>query len=207
MHDMSYFKLLFLVLASALITPAFAETCCPPGFVPDFAPNRCVAIGIPQRTAAPVACVGSNQATSGGSSGGSVYVSPVQNAPGPPCGPSNTTQRWRDEATNRCINALTGSAQFVTCLFEDDQGRSEDTRTGLSCVARQAALAHQCLKRCADWALHSNTCDDSDTNWQNFFGDISGEYFGSARVNLCGPKLRNGLNAIKKVRMRSPFTP
>jgi len=204
---MSYLKLVILFFASAVITPAFAETCCPPGFVPDFAPNRCVAIGMPQRTAAPVACVGTNQRPPGGSSGGSVYVSPVQNAPGPACGPSNTTQQWRDEATNRCISALTGSAQFVACFFEDDHGRLEDTRTGLSCVDRQAALAHQCQKRCADWALNSNTCYDSDTNWQHFFGDISGDHFGSARVDLCGPKLRNGLNAIQKVRVRVPLMP
>jgi hypothetical protein len=204
---MSYLKLVILILASAVITPAFAETCCPSGYVPDFAPNRCVAIGMPQRTAAPVACVGSNQGSSGGGSGGQVYVSPVQNAPGPQCGRSNTTQQWRDEATNRCLSALTGSAQFVNCLFEDDAGRLEDKRTALSCVDRQAALARQCRSICADWALNSNTCNDADTNWRNSFGNISGEHFGSAHVELCGPKLRNGLTGIKKVRVRVPFTP
>ncbi|HXL09207.1 MAG TPA: hypothetical protein VN966_03210, partial [Candidatus Bathyarchaeia archaeon] len=64
----------------------------------------------------------------------------------------NPTKAQVDEATNQCVNALTGSAQLWGCFFEDDAGRAEDKRTGLSCPDRQAALAKQCLKRCADYA-------------------------------------------------------
>lgn len=199
---MRYFKLLILFLAYALITPASAQTCCPAGCVNDFNPNRCVTTGPVQRTCNPVPCAGTG-GSAGGSSGvpGSVVVYPRPS--GPPCGRSNTTQQWRDDATNACLNALSANAQFWGCLFEDDAGRAEDQRTGLSCPLRQQTLANQCRKRCADWALYSNTCDDSDTNWQHAFGDIGGDHFGSARVDLCGPRLRDGFAVIKR---RLPLT-
>src|SRR6202048_4226703 len=64
----------------------------------------------------------------------------------------NPTKAQVDEATNQCVNTLTRSAQLRGCFFEDDAGRAEDTRTGLSCPDRQAALAKQCVKRCANHA-------------------------------------------------------
>jgi hypothetical protein len=105
---------------------------------------------------------------------------------------TNPTKAQVDEATNECVKALTGSAQLRDCFFEDDAGRAEDKRTGLSCPDRQAALAKQCLKRCANYASDTThlVCTGSypNTVWHISFGDISGD--GSARVDLCGPRLR-----------------
>jgi hypothetical protein len=106
----------------------------------------------------------------------------------------NPTKAQVDEATNQCVNALTGSAQFRGCFFEDDAGRAEDKRTGLSCPDRQAALAKQCLKRCANYASDTThlVCTGSypNTVWHISFGDIPGGTGDSARVDLCGPPLR-----------------
>jgi hypothetical protein len=186
---MQYFKLVLLFFAYALITPASAQTCCPAGCVNDFNPNRCVTTGPVQRTCNPVPCAGAS-GSRGGSSGGTGSVVVYQRPP-PPCFPLNTTKASRDAATDQCVSQLSGNAQFIGCLFEDDAGRAEDERTGLSCPARQAALAGQCRKRCADWAASLRTCISSDATWQQFFGDISGQQVGSARVDLCGPRLRD----------------
>jgi hypothetical protein len=55
------------------------------------------------------------------------YVAPRQIPP--QCPLMNPTKAQVDEATNQCVNALTGSAQ-QGCFFEDDDGRAEDERTG-----------------------------------------------------------------------------
>ena len=106
-----------------------------------------------------------------------------------------STKAQVDEATNQCVNTLTGSAQLRGCFFEDDAGRAEDKRTGLSCPDRQAALAKQCLKRCANYASDTShlVCTGSypNTVWHISFGDISGDTGDSARVDLCGPPLRS----------------
>jgi hypothetical protein len=118
----------------------------------------------------------------------------------------NPTKAQVDEATDQCVTALTGSARFRGCFFEDDAGRAEDKRTGLSCSDRQAALAKQCLKRCTDYASDTThlVCAGSypNTVWHVSFGDISGDGVGSARVDLCGPRLR----AILSSRLRQPPT-
>jgi len=107
----------------------------------------------------------------------------------------NPTKAQVDEATNQCVNSLTRSAQLRDCFFEDDAGRAEDKRTGLSCPDRQAALAKQCLKRCANYASDSAhlVCAGSypNTVWHISFGDISADTGTSARVDLCGPLLRS----------------
>jgi len=99
----------------------------------------------------------------------------------------------RRRPQGRCVNALTGSAQLRGCFFEDDAGRAEDKRTGLRCPGRQAALAKQCLKRCANYASDTThlVCSASypNTVWHISFGDISDD--GSARVESCGPPLRS----------------
>ena len=83
----------------------------------------------------------------------------------------------------------------VGCFFEDDAGRAEAKRTGLSCPDRQAALAKQCLKRCTNYASDTTHlgCTGSypNTVWHISFGDISGDTGDSARVDLCGPPLRS----------------
>jgi hypothetical protein len=130
----------------------------------------------------------------------------------------NPTKAQVDEATNQCVNALTGSARLRGCFFEDDAGKAEDKRTGLSCADRQAALAKQCQKRCANYASDTNhlVCSGSypNTVWHISFGDISGDTSDSARVERCGPPLRSilakkpppGLTTVKphKTRRREP---
>ena len=206
-EGMRYLKLLILVLAYALISPAFAQTCCPAGCAPDA--NRCVTTGPLWTRCTPIACAGDSRRPSGESAGPTrehrtaVLARPLRTArtyvaPGqipPQCPLMDPTKAQVDEATNQCVNALTGSAQFRGCFFEDDAGRAEDKRTGLSCPDRQAALAKQCLKRCANYASDTThlVCTGSypNTVWHISFGDISGDTGDSARVDLCGPPLRS----------------
>jgi len=205
---MGYLKLVILVLAYALIPPAFAQTCCPAGCAPEA--DRCVTTGALWTRCIPVACAHGSRKPSGDSAAGPTrkhrksavlarplrtartYVVPSQIPP--QCPLMNPTKAQVDEATNQCVNALTGSAQFWGCFFEDDAGRAEDKRTGLSCPDRQAALAKQCLKRCANYASDTThlVCTGSypNTVWHISFGDISGDTGDSARVDLCGPRLR-----------------
>ena len=111
------------------------------------------------------------------------------------CPLTSPTQAQVDAATNECVNTLTRSAQFLDCFFEDDAGRGEDKRTGLSCPDRQAALAKQCLKRCANYASDAThlVCTGSypNTVWHVSFGDISDDTGNYARVDRCGPPLRS----------------
>ena len=202
---MRYFALAIPALACAL-TPAFAQTCCPAGCAQ--VANRCVTTG-PLARCIPIACADGSRKPSGDSAAGPTrkhrksavlarplrtartYVAPRQIPP--ECPLMNPTKAQVDEATNQCVKALTGSAQFG-CFFENDAGRAEDKRTGLSRPDRQAALAKQCLKRCADYASDTTHlgCAGSYPNsfWHAFFGDISGYRVGSARVDVCGPRLR-----------------
>jgi hypothetical protein len=214
-----YLKPVILVLAYALISPAFAQTCCPAGCAQEA--NRCVTTGPLWTRCIPTACAGGSRRPSGGSSGPTrehrksavlarplrtarTYVAPLQLPP--QCTLMNPTKVQVDEATGQCVNALTGSAQLRGCFFEDDAGRAEDKRTGLSCSERQAALAKQCLKRCADYASDTTHlwCAGMNPNsvWHTFFGDISGDTVGSARVDLCGPRLRASVSS----RLRQPPT-
>jgi len=206
---MRYLKLAILVLAYALISsPAFAQTCCPAGCAPEA--NRCVTTGPLWTRCIPIACAEDSQRPSAGSSDPTrehrksavlarplrtarTYVAPRQLPPD--CPLMNPTRAQVDEATNQCVNGLTRTAQLRDCFFEDDAGRAEDKRTGLSCPDRQAALAKQCLKRCANYASDTThlVCTGSypNTVWHISFGDISGDIGNSARVDLCGPPLRS----------------
>ena len=171
-------------------------TCCPEGCVFSANPNRCLNIG-------------TMDSCSHGPIGQGAQ--PIKCPPPPPDGPpppppphqlyqsptnphctpvpSFPTIADEEDATNQCLSALSADAQVIRCLFEDDADRAEDNRTGLSCALRQAALAQECRTRCENWAQDSNACNDRDTNWQFAFGAISGQQFGSARVDLCGPPL------------------
>ena len=198
---MRYLKLPIPVLAYALISPAFAQTCCHAGCARDG--NRCVPTGPLWTSCIPIACAGDSRRPS---TDGPVpkhraavlarpparsYVAPLQ-IPSH-CPLVDPTKAQVDEATAQCVNALTRNAQFWDCFFEDDAGRTEDKRTGLSCPDRQAALARQCLKRCADYASDTThlVCAGSypNTVWRVSFGEIS-DAIDSARVDLCGPRLR-----------------
>jgi hypothetical protein len=213
-----HLKLAILVLAYALISPAFAQTCCPAGCAPEA--NRCVATGPQWTKCIPIACAEGSRRPSAGSSGprehrksaaparplrtARAYVAPVQIPTD--CSLMNPTKAQVDEAINQCVNKLTGSAQLRNCFFEDDAGRAEDKRTGLSCPERQTALAKQCLKRCANYASDTThlVCAGSypNTVWPISFGDISDDTGNSARVDLCGPRLRASVWS----RLRQPPT-
>ena len=203
---MRYLKLIILFLACAVTSPAFADVCCPSGCVPTYAYNStaCVYTGTQNFCGYGSTCGGGSGRSSGGSGSGQTYVSPVQLPP--QCISMNPTQATVNAATNKCVSDLTGNAQFWGCAFEDDAGKAEDRRTGLTCPEREAALAKQCLKRCAAYASYSTHtfCVGSDPNyvWQLFFGDIQGQFVGSARVDLCGPRLRSGV----ATRLRSSLT-
>ncbi len=206
---MRYLKPAILILAYALISlPAFAQTCCPAGCAPEA--DRCVTTGPLWTRCIPIACPEGSRRPSPASSGPArehrksavlarplraarTYVAPRQIPPH--CPLTNPTKAQVDEATNQCVNALTQSAQLQNCFFEDDAGRAEDKRTGLSCPDRQAALAKQCQKRCANYATDTThlVCTGSypNTVWRISFGDISGDTGNSARVDLCGPPLRS----------------
>jgi hypothetical protein len=202
-------KCAMLFLAYALISsPVFAQTCCPEGCRSEA--NRCVATGPLWTRCVPIACAESSQRSSAGSSGRTrdhrksamlarppstarTYVVPRQIPPH--CQLMTPTKAQVDEATHQCVAALARSAQLQECLFEDDVGRAENKRTGLNCPERQAALAKQCLKRCANYASDTThlMCTGSypKTVWDISFGDISAEAGNSARVDLCGPPLRS----------------
>ena len=122
---MRHLKLAILVLAYALISPAFAQTCCPAGCAPEA--NRCVTIGPQWTKCIPIACAEGSRRPSAGSSGpirehrksavparplrtARAYVAPVQIPTD--CSLMNPTKAQVDEATNQCVNTLTGSAQL-----------------------------------------------------------------------------------------------
>jgi hypothetical protein len=205
---MRYLKQAILVLAYALISsPAFTQTCCPAGCAPEA--NRCVTTGPLWARCIPIACPEGSQRPSAGSFGPTrehrksavlprplrtarTYVAPHQ-IPSD-CPLTSPTQAQVDAATNECVNTLTRSAQ-LDCFFEDDAGRGEDKRTGLSCPDRQAALAKQCLKRCANYASDTThlVCTGSypNTVWHISFGDIPDDTGNYPRVDRCGPPLRS----------------
>ena len=207
---MGYLKLVILVLAYALISPAFAQICCSEGCAREG--SQCVTTGPPWTRCIPIACAvrpsdGSSVPT--GAHGASVLTRPLRTAgtdvTPPQCPWMNPTKAQVDEATDQCVNALTGSAQWRACFFEDNAGRAEDKRTGLSCPDRQAAMAKQCLKRCVGYASDTTKlgCAGSYPNsfWHTFFGDISGDTVGSARVDLCGqPRLRDSVSSSAAAR-------
>ena len=64
---MLYLKWPILVFAYALISPAFAQTCCPDGCAPDA--NRCVTKGPPWTRCIPIACTPDSQRPSGEAAG------------------------------------------------------------------------------------------------------------------------------------------
>src|SRR5262245_21009909 len=197
---MRYLRLVILlsIFGFGFNTTVFGQICCPAGCVQDA--NRCVTIGPNPRTCNSVPCTGGPQRPGGPPVGGGVV-----HFPPPPCILLNRTQAARDAVTNQCVADLRGRAQLWGCLFEDDAGRAEDLRTGLSCPDRQAALASQCRARCAKFAMWEGTCRSRDQAWQEFFGDIDGSAYGSARIDLCGPRLRSSPAVRLQIRNR-PYT-
>ena len=179
-----------IAFACVLTPEAVAQVCCPNGCVQDG--NHCVTTGPNPRSCTPVACApgGSRGPSGGGStSGGASY--PVQ--PSSQCMPAGPTQANIDAATNKCMKALRSNAELFGCMLEDDAGKAEDQRTGMSCPRRQAALAAQCRTRCVNFAKGvTESCGGDDFPnqvWHAVFKDIGGDTVGSARVKDCGPPL------------------
>jgi len=187
---MRRFDLLLASLQLLLVSSAYAAPCCPAGCVQDS--NQCVRAGTNQSCGPLLTCGGSSGGGSSGGGGGTqtgvVFPRPAP----PPCFPVNSTPAARNAATDQCGSSLSANAQLLGCFFEDNAGRAEDARTGLSCPAREAALANQCRGRCAVFASSLFTCSDPNAVWQTAFGSIGGIFVGSARVDLCGPPLRDG---------------
>src|SRR5262245_13907210 len=163
--------------------------------------SRCVTTGPNPRTCRSVPCPSGSPGPNGGLGGGA----PLVIFPRPNCFLLNRTPAARDARTDRCVADLRGRAQLWGCLFEDDAGRAEDLRTGLTCPDRQAALASQCRGRCAKFAMWEGSCRSTDQAWQEFFGDIGGDRYGSARVELCGPRLSSSPAVRLQIRNR-PYT-
>jgi hypothetical protein len=190
---MRYLRLVILVsiFGFGLNTAVFA-VCCPGGCVEN-GYGGCWLNGT-NNYCAPTSlssCQGSSGSSGGGSGGrGGGVVYPPPQPPGCVYLNKNTTAVWR--AIRRCVKALSASAQRFGCSLEDATGRAEDQRTGLSCPARQAALASQCEARCWTFAVHQNNCESEDDLWRGVFGGIGGFSYGFARVDLCGPRLRSG---------------
>jgi hypothetical protein len=197
---MRYLRLVILlsIFGFGFNATTFAQICCPAGCVQDA--SRCVTIGPNPRSCNTVQCRPGNP-PGGGTGGGA----PAVIFPRPTCFLLNRTPAARDARTNQCVADLRGRAQLWGCLFEDDAGRAEDLRTGLSCPDRQAALANQCRARCAKFAMWEGSCRSTDQVWQEFFGDIGGDRYGSARIDLCGPRLRSNPRYVSQIRNR-PYT-
>src|SRR5437879_556228 len=135
-NGMGYLKLVILVLAYALIPPAYAQTCCPAGCAPEV--DRCVTTGPLWTRCIPIACADGSRKPSGDSAAGPTrehrksavlarplrtartYVAPRQIPP--ECPLMNPTKAQADEATHQCVKALTGSAQLWGRCVEDDAG-------------------------------------------------------------------------------------
>src|SRR5260370_22936630 len=141
---MRYLKLVILVLAYALISPAFAQTCCPAGCAPEA--NRCVTTGPLWSRCIPIACADGSRRPFGDSAGPTreqrksavlarplrtarAYVAPRQIPP--ECPLTNPTKAQVHEATNQCGKAVTGGSQLGGCFFKQDTGSAERKRAGL----------------------------------------------------------------------------
>ena len=195
---MRYLRVMMLVSICSLSTPVFADLCCPSGCVPSGYGNACWYTSTNNSCGTGWTCQGPTSRTGGGGVDRGSPAPPISNfQPCPGLGVIGA------ELVKKCMSELSGNAQFFGCfLFEDSAGRAEDARTGLSCPARQAKLASQCQARCSAFAANLQVCSDPNSQWQRFFGDIGGLAFGSARVDLCGPRLASGYRPFPSYRDR-----
>jgi hypothetical protein len=192
-------KTLILIFGVGLNSSVVAQVCCPNGCSPN-GYGGCWRNGT-TNSCGSISCPGSSGTSGGGSGGTNTYVAPQ--IPPPYCPQTYPTPATRDAATNRCVDTLSGNAMFWGCWFEDDAGRAEDKRTGLSCPDRQKALANQCRARCATYVASLSACKDTGVEWQRVFGDIGGFIPGSARVDLCGPRLRTSIGNLIRPRAKN----
>lgn len=194
---------LALALACGVASEAAAQVCCPAGCVQNN--DSCVTTGANPHACQTVTCTGGGSSGSGsgsGSSGGGTGFQPIP-PQGQSCFDLHPTQAKINEVTSWCVSSLVVNAQLIGCLFEDDAGKAEDKRTGLTCAQRQAALARQCNTRCAQFAQRTthrfcSTEGFSDEQWFVVFGDLDGKVVGSARVAGCGPRLKTAISVLKR---------
>jgi hypothetical protein len=172
-----------------LNTPVFAQTCCPAGCsLSGYGPG-CWFNGTTRSCGQAINCPPSTRPTSPTTGQGTPVDVPILQVQ-PRCGdPRYLTPEARAAATNQCIADLAGTATLWGCGFEDDAGRAEDVRTGLSCADRQRALANQCWRLCARFARVRLWCADLNADWQTAFGGLAGNYYGYAYIDRCGPRL------------------
>ena len=184
---MRYLRLVILIsmFGFGLNTTASAQ-CCPAGCKPSGYGNRCWYNNTTNSCGPSFTCPPTSGSGGGGSGGRQTLV--VRQEPPSYC-PKSYPGASRDAAINQCVAALSGNAIVWSCLFEDDAGRAEDYRTGLTCQERQRALANQCRARCTGFVETKTDCYDNHAWWPFHFGDIGGVVYGSARVGLCGPPL------------------
>ena len=185
------------IFGLALNSSVFAQVCCPNGCSPN-GYGGCWVNGT-TNVCGRISCPPPTPPRGGGGGSGNTSVQTQL----PPCTRAFEKQSDIDIATNACLRDLTGNAQFWGCLFEDDAGRAEDQRTGLSCPARQAALAQQCRARCATYVKSLTTCRSITETWQQAFGDIGGTFYGRAHVDLCGPRLRTSIGNLIRPRPKN----
>ena len=204
---------LVLALACGVASEAAGQVCCPTGCVQNN--NACVTAGANPRACQAVPCTGGGSSGSGsGSSGsGQTVAQPILPLPGAQaCFDLQPTQATINEVTNKCISSLVANAQLIGCLFEDEAGKAEDKRTGLTCAKRQAALARQCATRCAQFAqlvTHKSCSTEgfTDQQWFVAFGDLDGKVVGSARVAGCGPRLKTAISISKSDTLKQKNLP
>jgi hypothetical protein len=150
---MRYLGLIVLVSIFGLNTPVFAQTCCPAGGSLAGRGDACWFNGTTRYCGPATNCPPSTTRPPPPPTGHPTSAVPILPVT-PACGdPYYLTPEARAAATNQCIADLAGTATVWRCaFFEDDAGRAEDVRTGLSCPARQRALANQCWRLCARFA-------------------------------------------------------
>ena len=194
---MRYLQLMILVSSCIFFgTPVFADLCCPSGCVPSGYGNGCWHIGTNNSCGAGSICGGASSGSGGGGGTGGGGVFPQR----APCSVWYQTQQNRDDATNQCVTVLTTNAQFWGCLFEDNAGRAED-KDWFSCAGRRP-LAKQCRARCAALPNLSNL-QRARMAVANNVRRYGGSTYGSARVDLCGPRLKTSFFNRRALRAAS----
>src|SRR5690242_2892107 len=101
---MRYLRLIILSLTYSVISPAFADVCCPTGCVPTYAYNStaCVHVGTQNSCGYGYTCGGGSGNSSSGSSGRGGGQFPAQ--PGPQCISMSPTAATVEATASKCVN-------------------------------------------------------------------------------------------------------
>lgn len=201
---MRYLSLLVFALIVGLSAPVSADFCCPDWCEKQVERNKCIPLGNPIGICKSIECPGNPPPPGPPDHGVILYY---EAGTGRPCYATYPDPASRDGAADVCVTHLMANAGIWGCLFEDDAGRAEDRRTGLSCFDRQTTLAKQCRARCLSYAEKQDSCRSSDEVWvlEKVFGEIGGTVYGSARVDLCGPRLKRGFDSKERTQRFPPI--